>query len=514
MGPNTARFIADARHRGGRVVLIDPRHTDTGVLADEWVPIHPGSDAAMIAAMAFIAETEGLTDPFIDTHTHGFERYRQYLLGTPDGTPKTPEWAEPITGVPAGTTRRLSREYMSVKPAALLPGWGPQRSANGEQAARAFITLACMSGNVGIRGGSCASVGTRYGDSRVGHLPMGPHRVARAVSAGAWAGQIVDGVLDPPLRTAYIVASNLVNRSPDIGRSLSALAQLDFIVVNEQFLTPTARQADIVLPICTDPERSDVVTAWADDCMIFNSPRVVASSGESQTDYWVFARLAERMGFGHEYAQGKTPEDWIEYLLERSGVDGAKLKRHGILRSDGEVRVGMADFRGDPEANPLSTPSGLIQITCPQAPGYGLPAIPSYVADDVGNGWRQGLVRPLRLVTPHSKLRSNSCLFDNPWLQRLEPHRLWISREDARRRSIANGEPVEVRNQFGRVLVRAKVTDRIMPGVVCLYQGTWYAPDEDGRDAGACANSLTSQRESPTGGYTTHSTWVEVYRIS
>ena len=115
-------------------------------------------------------------------------------------------------------------------------------------------------------------------------------------------------------------------------------------------------------------------------------------------------------------------------------------------------------------------------------------------------------------MTPHSKLRSNSCLHANPWLQGLQPHALWINPVDAASRAVADGDTVEVSNQFGCVRVAVKVTERIMPGVVCLYQGTWYRPDADGRDRGACANTLTSQRESPTGGYTTHSAWVEVRR--
>ena len=514
MGPNTAHFVAEARDRGARVVLIDPRYTDSGILADEWIPIKPGADAALVAAMAYVMETEGLVDPFISSHTVGYQKYRDYLLGHEDGAAKTPAWAEPIAGVAASTTRRLARQYATIKPAALLAGWGPQRGANGEQTARAFITLACMSGNVGIKGGGLASVGTRYSASLVGHLPTGPQGTARAVSHSGWAGAILDDTLDPPLKMAYIVASNLVNRSPDVNRNLRALDRLDFIAVNEQFLTPTAHHADVVLPICTDLERSDLVTAWANDCLIFYSPQVTAPAGDSRTDYWVFSELARRMGFAQSYTQGRTQEEWIEHLLRQSSVDTDALHRDGVLRTDGAPRVGLAGYREDPTAHPLATPSGLIEISCARAGDYGLPDIPSYVSDELGDAWRTNLSEPLQIVTPHSKLRSNSCLHANPWLQRAEPHVLWISREDALGRSILDGDLVEVSNQFGRVQVTAKVTGRIMPGVVCLYQGTWYRLGEDGRDAGACANSLTSQRESPTGGYTTHAGWVEVRRLA
>jgi anaerobic dimethyl sulfoxide reductase subunit A len=117
---------------------------------------------------------------------------------------------------------------------------------------------------------------------------------------------------------------------------------------------------------------------------------------------------------------------------------------------------------------------------------------------------------PLQLITPHSKLRSNSCLHANHWLQRVDPHAVWISARDAAARGIADGEQVEVCSEQGVIRLPAKVTERIMPGVVCVYQGTWYQPAADGVDEGGCANVLTSHRTSPTGGCATHSEWVEV----
>ncbi len=510
MGPNTAHFIAGARERGAHVILIDPRYTDSGILADEWIPIMPGTDAALAAAIGHVMEIDGLVDPFVGSHTVGYSSYRDYLLGHSDGVAKTPKWAEPITGVTAEATRRLARAYGTVRPAALLPGWGPQRTAHGEQIARALITLACMSGNVGIPGGGLASVGTRHNMIPLSALPMGPYPMGRHLNSGSWATGILNHQLNPPVTMAYIVASNLINRSPETARNAQALRELEFIVTHEQFLTPTARCADIVLPICTDLERADLVTSWGHDAHLFLSRQALEPVGESRSDYWVFSRLAERLGFGGEYTEGRDEQEWIDHLLGTRGLDVDALGRDGLVRFDGIPRVALASFRGDPVANPLPTPSGLIEIRCPQAQSIELPTIPSYVPDEVGAEWRRELAEPLQMVTPHNRMRSNSCLHANPWLRDLEPHALWINPTDAHARGIAPADLVEVANQFGAVAVPAKVTERIMPGVVCLYQGTWYRPEEDGRDYGGCANSLTSQRESPSGGYTTHSAWVEV----
>lgn len=506
MGPNTTHFLAQARDRGATLVLIDPRYTDTGILADRWVPIRPGTDAALAAAMAYVMETEELADrAFMASHTVGYASYRAYLLGKTDACPKTPQWAAVRTGVPAETIVQLARDYATIKPAALLPGWGPQRTRYGEQFARAAILLACLSGNVGIRGGGMGSLGTRTGGISAGRLPYGPHGPARRISAVTWAKEMLDGRLDPPLRMAYIVASNLINRSPDTRANARALEQLAYVVVHDPFLTPTARYADLVLPVCVEMERPDLVGSWGHDSHLFYSQEVVDPAGEAHTDYWIFARLAERLGFGPAYTDGKDERAWIETFLAAPHLDRLSLQEEGAMRMDGEPRVALADFRVDPLAHPLRTPSGKIEITNDHAEAYGLPSIPIYIDDA-----RAPAHYPLQLITPHSKLRSNSCLHANPWLQRLEPHVAWVHPSDAAVRGIAGGDMVQVFNERGMIQLPAKVTERIMPGVACVYQGTWYRPGPEGIDEGGCANVLTSHSTSPTGGPATHSAWVEV----
>jgi anaerobic dimethyl sulfoxide reductase subunit A len=459
--------------------------------------------------MAYVMESEGLVDrAFLAQYTRGYDDYRSYVLGEEDDIPKDPQWVEEQTGVPADIVRKLGCDYGSIKPAALLPGWGPQRTLYGEQAARAMITLACMSGNVGIRGGGLASTGTRSNAIPIRRLPHGPYRPTRHISAVTWAQEILGGELRPAVAMACIVGSNLINRSPDVRANVRALGRVDFVVVNEAYLTPTARHADIVLPICTELERVDLVTSWGHDAHLFYSQQAVAPAGEARTDYWVFAQLAERLGFGRDYTRGKTELEWVTEFAGASHLDTASLQHQGIMRTDDELRVALEDYRADPVTHPLRTPSGKIEISCAQAAAYGLPSVPSYVGE-VADGER---AYPLQLITPHSKLRSNSCLHASPWLRRLELHAVWINTRDASVRGIAQGDRVQVFNERGIICLPAKVTERIMPGVVCVYQGTWYQPGPDGVDDGGCANVLTSHRTSPTGGCATHSDWVQVRR--
>jgi anaerobic dimethyl sulfoxide reductase subunit A len=362
-----------------------------------------------------------------------------------------------------------------------------------------------MSGNMGVRGGGFAHNG-RHSNAgiRLGSLPYGAFKPTRSVKAENWAQYILDGSLQPPVRMAYIVATNAINRSSNTRANARALEQLEYVVVQDQFFTPTARHADIVFAICTDLERPDLVGGES----IHYNRQALEPAGGSRTDYWVFSRLAERLGFGEAYTGGKTEEQWIDHLLKASNLDAAALQSHGIMRSSGEPIVGLGKFRADPAAHPLGTPSGLIQITCPQAEDYGLPFIPSYIDSTPADSKDY----PLQLVTPHSMFRANSSGYANPWLQRLEPHSVWINPRDAEARAITQGDQVEVSNQFGTVAIPAKITERIMPGIVCIYQGVWYQPGKDGVDLGGCTNVLTGHHLSPTGGMAVHSEWVQVRR--
>ncbi|MFX1552239.1 MAG: molybdopterin-dependent oxidoreductase, partial [Promethearchaeota archaeon] len=153
--PGTALILAKAREKGIKIIAIDPIFTDSAaVLAEEWIPIRPGTDTAMLIAMTYVIITENLHDQdFIDKYTVGFDKYKNYVLGIEDKNPKTPEWAEKITKVPARRISNLAREYATKKPGALIAGWGPARTMFGEQYSRAANVLCAITGNIGINGG-------------------------------------------------------------------------------------------------------------------------------------------------------------------------------------------------------------------------------------------------------------------------------------------------------------------------------------------------------------------------
>jgi len=506
IGPNTNYYIAKARDCGAKVILIDARYSDSGVLCDQWIPIRPGTDAALAAALAYLLEKNGCVDRvFLKRCTLGYEAYLDYVMGRSDGTPKTPEWAASITGVPVNVIVELGEELGTRKPTAILPGFGPQRARYGEQFARAMMSLACLAGNVGIPGGDAASLAAQFGGSfGFKSMPRGRFGSARKFSNITWAKEIKNA--SPPVKMLYIVAANLINRSPDSNANLKAFEAMDLVVVHDQFMTPTAKWADIVLPICLSFEEWALGPSWCQSHDAFLSQPISSPPGESRTDYAAFAEIAARLGFEQEYTHGRTEKEWIDFLAERSNLPVDALRKNGVVRSGKSGHIPLADFRKNPAEHPLATKSGMIELCNPKAAEFDLPEVGAYVESDHIPDENY----PLQVLTPHSRLRANSCLAANPWLQRLEPHAAWISSHDAEARSIKDGDTVEVVSPFGSILIPAKVTERIMPGVVCVYYGTWHNGDSVGPDRGGCANTLTEQRVSPTGGMATHSNWVNV----
>src|SRR5512140_2440607 len=243
-GTNSDYFVKLAREAGARVVCIDPRQSlSAASLADEWIPIRPGTDAAMMSAMAYVMLTERLYDAgFVRTHCVGFdpsqmpvegaESYSDYLLGTHDGTPKTPDWAEAITAVPAATIARIAREYATIKPAVLYQGYGMQRRAYGEQVVRAGCVLAAITGNVGIPGGWAGGLGLQApeGGPLWTIFPEGDNPVEAEIPVFLWTEACLrgksmtsaDGVrgakqLDNNIKLIYAVATNcLINQHADV----------------------------------------------------------------------------------------------------------------------------------------------------------------------------------------------------------------------------------------------------------------------------------------------------------
>jgi anaerobic dimethyl sulfoxide reductase subunit A len=570
-GTNSDYFIKLAREAGARVICIDPRHSlSAASLADEWIPIRPGTDAAMMSAMAYVMLTEHLYDAeFVRTHCVGFdgsqmpvtgaESYSDYILGTRDGTPKTTRWAEAITAVPAETIARVAREYATFKPSVLYQGYGMQRRAYGEQVVRAGCVLAAITGNVGIPGGWASGLGLQAPDG--GGLwtvfPTGENPVKASIPVFLWTEAVLrgrnmtsaDGLrgadrLDNDIKLIYAVATNcLINQHADVNRTVEILrdeSKVEFIAVQDNFITSSARFADIILPACTQFETWGVEDGWKYGDEVILQPKLVEPPGESKSDYRICAELAERLGIGEAFTEGRDEKGWVEYCLnefrrlrfpELPSLEEFLEKNLGAwTRPAVQPAVAFEDFRRDPETYPLETPSGKIEIFSKQLFDLNnpeeIPAIPKYIEEwespfpgtatfmspVTGQSDTNVALRyPLQAIGHHTLHRVHSTHDNNDWLEEAFPQRVFINPLDAAARGIEDGDEVRVYNRRGALILPCRVTARIMPGVVDIPQGAWYDPDENGVDRGGNVNVLTSHHWTPFAyGTAQHTIMVEM----
>jgi len=539
-GTNTSWYLAQAREAGTKTVAIDPRYTDTAaVLADQWIPIIPGTDAAMLIAMAYTIIKENRQDQaFLDKYTVGFDRFKDYVLGNEDGEAKTPAWAERITGVPAATIENLAREYATTKPAALMVGVSPGRTAYGEQYHRAASTLAAMTGNIGIHGGDAAGRAwesgswypykMRYGvvirpedgpnpvsdvatDGRVQlYIPSGIHymELPDYILKGKAGGYPAD------LKLAYAVNCDYLNQISNINRIIPALNKLEFIVAQEQFMTPMAKFADIVLPTTTFLERNDIDSGVGTPFYGFVN-KAIEPVGESKPHLEIARELAAHLGitdFGDE-----TDDE-----LLRKEVAGTEIPDYEVFKKTGIYKIKLDEpyvaFQKqieDPANNPFDTPSGKIELYSQEWADKNDPKVPpvaKYIETWESRNDPLAKKYPLQLITTHFKRRTLSQFETLPWLRELQPQAMLINTADARVRGITNGGKVRVFNDRGVLIIQAEVTERIMPGVVDIPHGAWYDPDENGVDRGGNPNVLTSDQYSPGGAFPYNTCLVQVQK--
>jgi anaerobic dimethyl sulfoxide reductase subunit A len=559
-GTNSDYFVKLARHNGARVVCLDPRHTLSAAgLADEWIPIRPGTDTAMMSAMAYVMITENLIDAaFIRTHCAGFDRsqmpagleqaesYTDYILGTHDGIPKTPGWAEAITMVPGETIARLAREYATIKPAVLYQGYGMQRRAYGEQVVRAGCVLAAITGNVGISGGWASGLANQVPDAPFWNVfPTGENPIKATIPVFLWTEAVLrgremtaaDGIggvdrLDNDIKLIYAVASNiLINQHANVNRSAKILqdeSRVEFIAVQDQFLTPSARFADVILPACTQFETWGVEDGWKYGDEVILMPQLVAPLGQTRSDYRICAEIAERLGLGAAYTAGRDERGWVEWCLdhfratrypELPTLDEFEQTNMGVYaRPVTKPAVAFEDFRADPAAHPLDTPSGKIEIFSTRLHDLNrpadIPAVPKYIQEWESPFGPEAEKYPLQVLGHHTLHRAHSTHDNNDWLEEAFPQRVFINPIDAAGRGIADGDLVKVFNDRGATILPWRLTERIMPGVIDIPQGAWWAPDENGIDRRGCVNVLTSERWTPLAfGTAQHTVMAQAQRM-
>ena len=570
-GGGITYYLEQARERSNaRMIVIDPRYTDTAAgREDEWIPIRPGTDAALVAGLAHVLISENLVDqPFLDRYCVGYDEktlpadapknghYKAYILGQgEDGVEKTPQWAAKITGIPAERIIKLAREIGSAKPAYICQGWGPQRQANGELTSRAIAMLPILTGNVGINGGNSGARESTY-TITIERMPVLTNPVKAQISCFSWTDAIVrgpemtarrDGVrgqekLNVPIKFIWNYAGNTItNQHSDINKTHDILqddSQCEMIVVLENFMTSSAKYADILLPDLMTVEQEDIIPndyAGNMGYLIFIQP-ATAAKFERKGIYEVLSEVARRLGpeVHQKFTEGRTQAQWLQHLYAKMQARDPLLPGYEALRSMGVYKrkdpnghfVAYQKFRQDPAANPLKTPSGKIEIYSGRLAEIAsdwqlekdetISPLPVYAS--TFEGWDDPLRKtyPLQMFGFHYKARTHSSYGNIDVLQAACRQEVWINPLDAHSRGIIAGDQVRVFNGRGEVRVEARVTPRIMPGVVAMGQGAWHQADMSGDrvDHGACMNTLTTHRPSPLAkGNPQHTNLIQIEKV-
>ena len=540
---------------GVEFVNISPLKTDiAGIFDPEWITIRPNTDAAMMLALAYTLVNEELYDKsFISTYTVGLEKFIPYLNGDKDGQPKNAEWAAQITGVSAQTIINLARRMAECR-TMISTAWSLQRSDHGEQPIWLTVILASLLGQIGLPGGG---FGIGYGcENGIGNpvkifnwpaLSQGTNSVEEFIPVARIADMLLhpgtkfdyDGqeLSYPDIRLLYWAGGNPFHHHQDLNRLVDAFRQPECVIVNEIWWTATARHADIIFPITTVLERNDLMlTKW--EPMATPMHKAIEPVGESRNDYDVFSGLAQRLGFFEEFTEGRNEEEWLRHLWDqarqRAGRANLELPDFDTFWAEGPKEVLKAEdkkilletFRNDPQNNPLSTPSGKVEIFSDVIAGFGYddcPGHPVWMEPYEWLGSKTAKTFPLHIISnqPSTRLHSqldSGAISKGSKINGREP--MTMNPVDAGVRNIQTGDIVRIFNDRGSCLAGVNLSENVMPGVIQLATGAWFDPIVPGQIGALCKhgnpNVLTMDRgtSSLAQGPTAHSTLVQVEKFN
>ncbi|HEY3310413.1 MAG TPA: molybdopterin-dependent oxidoreductase [Anaerolineales bacterium] len=449
--------------QGAKVVTIDPRYTKTASKSAEWLPIKPGTDSAFHLAMINVIISEGLYNKsFLENHTSGFEQ----LAGAVSSY--TPDWAEKITGIAAGTITRIAREFSAAGSQALAHnGWRTSNFLNSFQTQRAITILNALVGNWGVTMHPAAGEGA----GGLGSIPQPPYpRVtAPRLDGVPWKYPFVplklgifqemrDGALkgDPYEAHGWLISrQNPVLDLPDRAKTLELFGKIDFIASIDIIMNDTSWFADVVLPEASYLERYDPLNPVGS--RVYLRQPVIEPQGEAKSALWIFKELGNRLGL-KDFFQYADEKDYINQQLKPLGMNLEQVAARGFVELPAGEKKSEFDF---------NTPSGKIEIFSTVLEKGGFKPLPEWEEPPQPKEDEFYLISGK--VAQHTQFGTQN----NKLLHKYEDSpRIWMNPEAASKRGIKDWDTVEVTSAVGKVLVQVWVTPSIRTD--CVYMTPGY----------------------------------------
>ena len=503
-------FIEEARRNGAKLVVIDPYRTRTAACADWHIPINMGTDVALALAMMHVIINENLHDAdYVARYTIGFDDLRKKVQEYP------PEKVAQWTGISAADIRRLAHEYATTRPSIIRMNYGIQRSENGGMAARTVSMLPIVIGSWKEVGGGfqlSTSGAFKMNDAaleREDLMEKSLGRPARVLNM-VQLGKALNEVTDPPVKALFVYNSNPAAVCPNHNEVVRGLLRPDlFTVVHEQFFTDTTDYADIVLPATTFFEHKDLQSAYGHYYLQISN-QAIGPVGECRSNVEVFRALAERLGFEDDCFRDSV-DDLIEQALNSpnprlKGLTRERLEKEGHVRLNFEGGDGPQPFLPYAEGN-FQTASGKAELYNEKLREQGLDPVAAFVPPEESRNSSASKTFPLELLARKADNFLNSTFSNVPSVRKMEDFDLLeMSRADAERRGIHDGDMVRVFNRRGEITLKARVDGKVSPGLVSAKLN-WAKLTPGNRNI----NVLTSEKLSDLGNSATfYSVLVEV----
>lgn len=467
-----------ARKNGAKIVVIDVHKNQTGRMADWFIPILPGTDAALALGLMHILFAENMTDnAFLEQYTVGHEELREHVKQY------DPASVSAITGVPVDDIYKLARMYGKTSPSFIRIGNGPQHHDNGGMIVRSISCLPALTGQWLLQGGGAIKGNGQHltHDAKKLQRPdLLKNKNTRIINMNLLGKALLEA--DLPVKSLYVYGSNPAVVAPASNKVRKGLAREDlFIVVHDLFLTETAKYADIVLPATSSFENTDFYKSYWHHYVQLQQP-VIKNYGESKSNFEVFQLLSKAMGYQDE-ALYETERQMISEALHTTYLQGIDYER---LEKEKYVKANVSPVL----TKKLLTPSGKIELYSGQLKRKGLPPLPTYTPLVEEEKYKFHFIP----APNHNFLNSTFSNNDKHLSLEKEP-RLHINTKDAEELGVDDGEIVLIWNDRGRCEIKAAVGENVLSGVV-VTQGLWA----DISGTKYLVNALTPDRISDMGG--------------